>query len=145
MTKPNPKHFKSFLTAFALATALNSLPVLAETSHDEDLHLVAALVWHEAGNQSYEGKRLVADVVFNRVMSDKFPNTIREVLNQKNQMMPVSELQKIVDAGIPQDCIDAVYEELDDQLDYQILYWNNTIAGLSGTYAFTEGDQHFGY
>ncbi|HPU62607.1 MAG TPA: cell wall hydrolase [Mobilitalea sp.] len=51
----------------------------------EDLKLLACLVYAEAGNQSYEGKLAVANVVLNRVKSSKFPDTIKEVIYQPGQ------------------------------------------------------------
>lgn len=49
-----------------------------------EMAMLAQLVQAEAGNQDLTGKRLVADVVLNRVESEQFPNTIREVIFQKN-------------------------------------------------------------
>lgn len=51
----------------------------------EELKLLACLVHAEAGNQSYEGKLAVANVVLNRVKSSKYPNTIEEVIYQPGQ------------------------------------------------------------
>ncbi len=50
-----------------------------------DMELLAQLVEAEAGNQCLEGKVLVAEVVLNRVASDKFPNTVEEVIFQDRQ------------------------------------------------------------
>ena len=55
----------------------------------EDLKLLACLVYAEAGNQSYEGKLAVANVVINRVKSSKFPNTIKDVIYQPGQFTVV--------------------------------------------------------
>lgn len=52
--------------------------------------LLERLVEAEAGGEPYEGKLAVATVVINRLNSKKFPNTIREVIYQKNQFSPVS-------------------------------------------------------
>ena len=46
---------------------------------------MACLVYAEAGNQSYEGKLAVANVVLNRVKSKKYPNTIKDVIYQPGQ------------------------------------------------------------
>ena len=51
----------------------------------EELKLLACLVHAEAGNQSYEGKLAVANVVLNRVKSKKYPNSIKEVIYQAGQ------------------------------------------------------------
>lgn len=50
-----------------------------------DLDLIARVIMHESGNQSLEGKIAVGNVILNRVNSPSFPNTVAEVLAQKNQ------------------------------------------------------------
>lgn len=52
---------------------------------DDDFYLLAACVEAEAGNQSLLGKRLVADVILNRVDSEIFPDTIHGVIAQPKQ------------------------------------------------------------
>lgn len=51
----------------------------------DELKLLACLVHAEAGNQSYEGKLAVANVVLNRVKSSKYANTIKAVIYQPGQ------------------------------------------------------------
>lgn len=53
----------------------------------EDLYLLAKLIYCEAGSDwlSDEHQQLVAMVALNRVNSDKFPNTLKEVVYQKGQ------------------------------------------------------------
>lgn len=51
----------------------------------QDLDLIARVVQHESGNQPLEGKIGVANVILNRVKFPQFPNTVRGVLDQKNQ------------------------------------------------------------
>lgn len=55
----------------------------------EEIQLLENLVECEAGAEPYAGKVAVANVVFNRVKSKKFPNTIHDVIYQKNQFEPV--------------------------------------------------------
>lgn len=52
-------------------------------AHDVDL--IARVVQHESGNQPLAGKIGVANVILNRVKFSQFPNTVSEVLSQKNQ------------------------------------------------------------
>lgn len=54
----------------------------------EEIRWLSAIVYLEAGNQSYYGKKCVASVVMNRVNSKKFPNTIKGVLFQSGQFTP---------------------------------------------------------
>lgn len=61
---------------------------------DEDLDILMRIVESEAGNQDVEGRLLVANVVLNRVQSEKFPDSVKEVVFQKekgiNQFSPVA-------------------------------------------------------
>lgn len=52
---------------------------------DDELQLMAICIEAEAGNQSIEGKRMVADVILNRVRDKDFPDTITEVITQPYQ------------------------------------------------------------
>lgn len=61
---------------------------------EEDLDILCRIVEAEAGTEDEDGKLLVANVIFNRVASDDFPDTISEVVLQKNngvtQFSPVA-------------------------------------------------------
>lgn len=60
-----------------------------ESYYDEDvLYWLSRIIYAESGNQSMAGKIAVGNVVMNRVSSSGFPNTIKEVLFQKNQFSP---------------------------------------------------------
>ena len=43
---------------------------------------LAAIIYLEARDQPPEGQQAVAEVVFNRVIADNFPDTIRDVIRQ---------------------------------------------------------------
>jgi len=51
---------------------------------DEDVKLLACLIFAEAGNQPYQGKVAVGNVVMNRVKSELFPNTLHDVIYQQS-------------------------------------------------------------
>lgn len=51
----------------------------------DELKLLACLVHAEAGDQSYEGKLAVANVVLNRMKSSKYPNSIDAIIYQPGQ------------------------------------------------------------
>ena len=51
---------------------------------DEEINLIALVTMAEAEGESEEGKRLVIDVILNRLDSSRFPNTIYDVLYAKN-------------------------------------------------------------
>lgn len=58
---------------------------VTEYEYDILLHIVAA----EAGGCDRKGQILVANVILNRVGDGRFPDTIEEVVFQKNQFSPV--------------------------------------------------------
>lgn len=52
------------------------------TMTDEELRELAEIIYHEARGEPPEGQQAVAEVVFNRVIADNFPNTVHDVLHQ---------------------------------------------------------------
>lgn len=79
------------------------------TGSSDDTALLAALIYCEAGNQSYEGMVAVGAVVMNRVYSSSFPNSISEVIYQGGQFTPASSgsLSSALANGVPSACYDA--------------------------------------
>lgn len=59
----------------------------------EDIIQLAYLINGEARGESFKGKVAVGAVVLNRVKSDKFPNSIREVILQEGQFSCISDGQ----------------------------------------------------
>lgn len=63
------------------ATEEKSTSVIKYT--DEEFKILVCVTFLEAGNQSYKGKLATANAVINRVLSKKFPNSIKGVIYQK--------------------------------------------------------------
>lgn len=61
----------------------------------DDIMLLAKAIYAEARGESFTGQVAVGAVILNRVKSSNFPNTIREVIMQKNghtvQFTPVAD------------------------------------------------------
>lgn len=55
---------------------------LEEQEYYDSLELLAICVEAEAGNQSLDGKRMVVDVILNRVDSPDWPDNITDVITQ---------------------------------------------------------------
>ena len=53
---------------------------------EEELDLLARLIYSEGGIESYETQLKIGSVVMNRVDDPYFPNTIREVIYQKKSI-----------------------------------------------------------
>ena len=54
---------------------------------DNEKYLIYQITYLEAGNQSMEGQRAVIEVILNRVLSDKYPDTVEGVLSQSGQFV----------------------------------------------------------
>ena len=55
----------------------------------DEYEVLLRIVQAEAGTCDEEGKLLVANVILNRVESDQFPDTVRDVVYQRRQFSPV--------------------------------------------------------
>lgn len=131
-----------------------SIPVTNLTEEDikemdywGELELLAAVVEAEAGNQDMTGKRLVVDVVLNRVDSPLFPDTITEVLEQPGQFSTMWN-GAVEDAGwhMQEDDYTAVMMEVTGvRLDYDIYYFTAGEYNTSCKPAYIHGDHFFGY
>ena len=61
-----------------------------------ELDMLAAIIYCEAGSESYEGQLAVGAVVMNRVRSGSFPNNIMGVIYQSGQFSPVASGRFII-------------------------------------------------
>lgn len=76
----------------------------------EEFEAICRVVMNEAGGESYKCQVAVAETIINRINSDKFPDTLMEVLNQPYQFSH-NENGKITDS---------VREAVAQSLEYQI-------------------------
>lgn len=93
--------------------------------------LLYSLVQAEAGNQDVDGCRLVADVVLNRMASNKFPSDMESVIYSPGQFSVVKNgALKKARGEISEKVIQAVDMELSGKrLNYDVLYFNNSNNG----------------
>lgn len=116
---------------------------------ESELDMFAQLVYAEAGNQDLTGKRLVVDVVINRVndKSGYFPDSIEEVIYQNNQFSCIKNGFYDSCAGkVTKECYDAVIMEYTSlKLDNGILYFSSTEKPVNGKNAWKYGDHWFSY
>lgn len=118
---------------------------IEEETRFGEMELIAQLVMAEAGNQDLTGKRYVVDVVLNRVDSDDFPDTVEEVIFQKNQFS-VIENGAFDEAGwsITEECYEAVKLEYEERLNYDILYFSRGPSKYASNH-FKHQDHWFGW
>ena len=60
-----------------------------DTLSSEEIFLLEVTIQHEVGNFSKTYKRYVAELIYNRIKSEKFPDTVKEVLFQKGQFQGI--------------------------------------------------------
>ncbi len=85
---------------------------------DDEMTLLAAIIYCEARGEPYEGQLAVGYVVLNRVRSSLFPNTLAGVIYENKQFSPVDDgsLATVLAAEadgvnmISQSCWNAAYE-----------------------------------
>ncbi len=77
---------------------------------------LARLIRCEAGGEPFDGQVAVAKVVVNRVLDGRFPDTITEVINAKNQFTPVStgKINQVAATQTQYDAIDAALSSNDN-------------------------------
>lgn len=75
----------------------------------DELRLLGALIYCEAGNQSYEGMVGVGAVVMNRLKHPAYPNTIHGVIYASGQFTPAmtGKVAKAYEGTVPDMCIQA--------------------------------------
>ena len=83
----------------------------------DEISLLAALIYCEAGNQSYEGMVGVGAVVMNRVKSPAYPNTIYSVIYASGQFTPAmsGKVARIYQSGAPALCYQAAMAALNGE------------------------------
>lgn len=88
----------------------NNYPTIQLT--DEERELLAKVIWAEARGESAEGQQAVAEVVFNRMISKKFSNTLKDVIYGEQQFRSVPVLDKAKPYQAQYQAIDrALYSE----------------------------------
>lgn len=95
---------------------------------DEDIELLAKLIWHEAEGEPRAGKIAVGEVVVNRIKSRMFPNNVYAVTYQPGQFSD----NEYIEGEKPNK---ETYEIADDVLNHglkvfsnsDILYFRNTM------------------
>lgn len=80
----------------------------------DDLRLLAALIYCEAGSESYQGQLAVGAVVMNRVKSGAYPNTISGVIYASGQFTPAmnGKVARIYNTDIAASCYTAAQEAM---------------------------------
>ena len=60
---------------------------------DTEADTLARVIWLEARGEPFDGQQAVAEVVFNRMLSPEFPDTLDEVIYQEGQFSTAERVQ----------------------------------------------------
>lgn len=113
-----------------------------------EVKLLALLMLCEAEGESEYGRRLVIDTVLNRVDSDRFPNTITEVIYQKSgryvQYEPMYTNRQY-QVTVKDSDIELVKSELLNRTNYDVAYFRtgHYTGGIYTRALFKEGHHYF--
>lgn len=101
-----------------------------------DKELLAALIYCEAGGESYEGQLAVGSVVMNRVRSSAYPNSISGVIYQSGQFSPVASgrLATVLGSGLTSaSCSQAAQEVLNGNITNGYLHFRQNNGVIQGS------------
>lgn len=114
---------------------------------EDDVYTLACLVYHEARGECFEGQVAVVEVVFNRMISDQFPDTVEEVVFQKyGDVWQFSPAPYLWTAEPGETQFQAVYTAL-NETEYNVtpetVYfstapYNDKISAIIGNHYFCE-------
>lgn len=109
---------------------------------NEDIELLALVTMAEAEGESEEGKRMVIDTILNRVDSERFDNTISEVIYAPNQFTSMRN-GRVDRCYVADDICQLVIEELTNRTNYDVLYFTAYQYSAYGTPMFQIGNHYF--
>lgn len=129
-------------TEFAPGVYTGGSVIVPEEDYYNSVELMAKVVEAEAGNQGLLGKRMVADVILNRVRDEEFPDTIIDVIFEKNAFA-------VIDNGmyeqveVSEETWTAVWMELKEVSYPGLFYFCSTGYHKYGTPWNKIGDHYF--
>ena len=132
--KPIRKTSESIYTNNTSISIIESDPV---PYTDAEVELLARVIMSEGSILPYHGKIAVMATIMNRVRSDKFPNTIKEVIYQENQY-------STADNGTPsQECYDANYDYIESGGPEDLYYFSSGCPHPFGSVYCQIGNTYF--
>ena len=108
----------------------------------DSVELLACCVEAEAGNQDIYGKKLVTDVILNRVDDPGFPDSIWDVITQPSQFSVVSN-GSIYTVEPSDETYQAVREELESRTNNEVMFFCSSGWLPYGTQWQKIGDHYF--
>lgn len=79
------------LNCVTLHVASYGKNTLYDTFTTEEINMLEVTIQHELGGLSKEYKKLIAEIIYNRLVSDEFPDNVEDVLFQEGQFSGISQ------------------------------------------------------
>lgn len=112
------------------ARAEEPQPVYADVSVSEyEGDLLERILWAEANDQSFDGQKTVVEVIFNRLRSPEWPDTIEGVLSQKGQFATWKSRNKVRPTEVQSDVISEVLRETETVIPADYVYFSTKKHG----------------
>lgn len=114
---------------------------------NDDIDTLARLVYHEARGEPFEGQVAVVEVVFNRILSPAFPDTVEEVVYQKYgdvwQFSPAPYLDTAEPGATQYEAVYTAMQETEYILTAETVYfstepYNEYVSAIIGNHQFCE-------
>ena len=146
------EHFISASEMFCAGTELEIMEPINYESFDwdaEEDNMLVKIAMAEAEGEGLEGKALVIRVVLNRVYSDKFPDSIEDVISQPKQFSVYKEGGRYWTTTPDEECYEALtliktgWDESDGALYFERARKTSTWHSRNLTYLFQEGHHNF--
>lgn len=109
---------------------------------DADIDLIALVTMAEAEGECELGKRLVIDTILNRVDHDRFPNTVNDVIYQKNAFSSMWN-GRVDRCTVRDDIRELVIEELAYRTNSDCVFFQMNQYSKYGTQLFKVGCHYF--
>jgi N-acetylmuramoyl-L-alanine amidase len=109
---------------------------------EEEIELIALVTMAEAEGESEYGKRLVIDTILNRVDHDRFPDSVEDVIYQKNQFTSMWN-GRVDRCYVDEYICDLVRDELETRTNYETVFFTAGGYGKYGQPMFSEGNHYF--
>lgn len=109
---------------------------------DEEIDLLALVTMAEAEGEPEEGKRLVIDTILNRVDSDRFPDTVYDVIYQPKAFTSMWT-SRVTRCYVREDIRQLVIEELQTRTNDEVIFFRTDYYHSYGTPLFQVGRHYF--
>lgn len=108
----------------------------------DDIELIALVTMAEAEGEPEEGQRLVIDTILNRKDSEYFPDTVYDVIYQKNQFTCMWN-GRIEQCEVRDEIVQLIEEELVSRTNSDVVFFRTGRYSSYGEPLFQVGNHYF--